>query len=139
MKSLIAAAALLALAGTASAADSKGNYAVLGGGAFTCADYLSGPPEASQIMSVWIQGYATALNQALPGVKDVTKGMSDSQLADQLYNYCNGKNDTVLADATRDMLVAMGGIKAEGGKKAKKKKAEAEPAAAEEPVPELRR
>jgi hypothetical protein len=138
MKSLIAAAAaLLALAGTASAADAKGGYAVLGTGAFTCGDLLSGGEDAGQVFSIWMHGYATALNQAIPDVKDVTGGRTDGQLLDALYGYCNGKNEEVLADAARNVIIGMSGIKP-AGKKAKKKP-EAKPELTEEALPELRR
>lgn len=137
MKRLIAAAALLALAGTASAADAKGNYAVLGTGAFTCADFLSGPPEVAQVVAIFVHGYATALNQAMSDVKDVTAGRTDAQLTDALYNECNGRPDVILADATRDMIVKIGAVKA-APKKAKKAKAEAPPPA-DDGIPELRK
>lgn len=136
MKSLIAAAAMLALAGSAAAADTKGNYAVLGTGAFTCGDFLSGPPEAAQVVTIWIHGYATALNQILPEVKDVTGGRTDAQLTDALYNECSGHQEMVLADATRDMIVKLGVVKA-AGKKVKTADKPA-PAPADEGVPELR-
>lgn len=136
MKSLIAAAALIVLAGSAAASDSKGNYTVIGSGAFTCGDFLSAPPEAAKAFSIWVSGYATALNQALPDVKDVSGGRTDEQMIDALANECNGHNDKVLADATRDMIIKMGNVKAT----AKKSKKKAEPAAepAEEGIPELR-
>ena len=135
MKRLVIAAAFLALAGTASASDAKGNYAVLGTGAFTCGDFLSGPQEAAQVFSIWIHGYATALNQAMPDVKDVTAGRTDAQLTDALYNECNGRPDVILADATRDMIMKIGAVKAPS-KKAKKAKAEPP---ADEGIPELRK
>ena len=85
MKTMIAAAAFaLSLAGAASAADAEGNYSVIGMGARTCADYTSAPAEAAMVVGVWVQGYMTALNQALPDVKDVTGGRTDQQLADEL-------------------------------------------------------
>lgn len=135
MKALLAAAAFLALAGSASAMDAKGNYAVLGTGSFTCGDFLSGPPEAGKVVAMWVSGYATALNQSLSGVKDVTGGRTDAQLADALYAECNGHNETILADATRAMIVKMAGLKPTGASK-KSKKAE-KPAPADD-VPELR-
>ena len=81
MKTMIAAAAFaLSLAGAASAADAEGNYSVIGMGARTCADYTSAPAEAAMVVGVWVQGYMTALNQALPDVKDVTGGRTDEGL-----------------------------------------------------------
>ena len=138
MKTIFAAAAFLALglAGTAAAADAKGNYSVVGLGAHTCADYVSAPKEVGQIVGIWVQGYATAMNQMLPDVKDVTGGRTDAQIEQALVGVCNQNPNMLLADATREMVVKMAGL--EG--KAKKKTAKADPApAAEEGVPALRR
>ena len=137
MKTIFAAAAFLALglAGTAAAADAKGGYAVVGLGANTCAEYTAAPREVGQIVGVWVQGYATAMNQVLPDVKDVTNGRSDAQIEQELVGICNKNPNMLLADATREMVVKMAGL--EG--KAKKKTAKADAAPAEEGVPALRR
>lgn len=138
MRSLIAAAVLIAIAGSASAADAKGGYAVLGTGSFTCGDFLSGPKDVGKIVTLWVDGYATALNQSLPGVKDVTGGRSNDQIADALYSECNGHNDMILADATRNMIMKMADLKpAAAGKKSKKADKTPAPAPADD-VPELR-
>jgi len=133
MKTILAAAALLALTGTAAAADAKGSYAVVGAGAHSCAEFASAPPEIGKIVGVWVQGYATALNQALPDVKDVTKGRTDAQLEQALRKVCDDNPNMLLADATREMVVKMGGLTA-----AKKKTAKAA-APAEDAAPALRR
>ncbi|MFT3810110.1 MAG: HdeA/HdeB family chaperone [Micropepsaceae bacterium] len=131
MKTILAAAAFaLTLAGAASAADAKGNYSVIGLGANTCADYTAAPVEVTQIVGVWMQGYMTALNQALPEVTDVTAGRNDAQLADALYSACRSNPNMLLADATRDIALKMVGT-------APKSKAKAEAPA--EAAPVLRR
>ncbi len=129
MKTLIAAAAIaLAAAGTAAAADAKGNYAVIGLGANTCADYTSAPKEVASIVGVWVQGYMTALNQALPEITDVSGGRNDSQIGDGLYAVCAGKPQMLLADASRELALKLVGGQAP--KKAKKAEAPAEAAPA---------
>lgn len=134
MKTILAAAALtLAFAGAANAADGKGNYAVLGPGANTCAQFTSAPAEVGMIVGVWVQGYATALNQALPEVKDVTGGRTDAQIEAELRRFCGNNPQMLLADATRQMIVKMAGLE---GKP--KKTAKAAPAA-DEGAPALRR
>jgi hypothetical protein len=135
MKTIFAAAALLALglAGTAAAADAKGAYSVVGAGAHSCAELASAPPEVGRIVGVWVQGYATALNQALPDVKDVTKGRTDAELEQALRKVCNDNPNMLIADATREMVVKMGGLGT-----AKKKTAKAA-APAEDAAPALRR
>lgn len=126
MKTLVAAAAFtLALAGTASAADAKGNYAVIGLGARTCADYTAAPAEVSMIVGVWVQGYMTALNQALPEVTDVTGGRTDSQIAEALFSACRRDPNMLLADATRDVALTLVGST---GRKSAKAEAPAEAA-----------
>lgn len=128
MKTLAAAVAAIAFAaaGSAAAADAKGNYAVIGLGAHTCADYTSAPEDASLIVGVWVQGYMTALNQALPDVTDVSGGRSDAQIGEDLYAVCSGKPQMLLADATRELALKMVGKAAP--KKAKKAEAPAEAA-----------
>jgi opacity protein-like surface antigen len=131
MKSLLAAAAFtLTLAGAASAADANGNYSVIGMGARTCADYTAAPAEAAMVVGVWVQGYMTALNQALPDVTDVTGGRTDAQIGDALFSACRRDPNMLLADATRE--VALGLI----GKPAKKSAKVEAPA---EAAPALRR
>lgn len=130
MNKLIAAAALALLAGSASAADAKGNYQVIGLGAHTCADYTSAPAEVSAVVGVWVQGYMTALNQALPEVIDVTAGRSDAQISEALYSACRRDPSKMLADATRDVALSLVG-------RAPKTKAKAEAPA--EAAPALRR
>ncbi len=118
MKTLLAAAAFaLSCAGAASAADAQGNYAVIGMGARTCADYTAAPVEAAMVVGVWVQGYMTALNQALPDVKDVTGGRTDQQIGDALFAACRRDPNMLLADATRE--VALGLIGKTGKKTAK--------------------
>lgn len=135
MKTILAAAALtLAFAGAANAADGKGNYAVLGPGANTCAQFTSAPAEVGMIVGVWVQGYATALNQALPDVKDVTGGRTDAQIENELRRICGNNPQMLLADATRQMIVKMAGLE---GKP--KKTAKAAAPAADEGAPALRR
>ena len=98
MKTILATAALsLALAGAASAADDQGRYQVLGLGALTCADYIDAPAEAADIVGVWVQGYATALNQVVAGVKDVTAGHSDAEIAQSLWNVCKANPKLMMA------------------------------------------
>lgn len=127
MKTLIAAAAIaFAVAGSAAAADAKGNYAVIGLGANTCADYTTAPQEVTAVVGVWVQGYMTALNQALPEVTDVSGGRNDAQISDGLYSICTGKPQMLLADATRELALKMVGNIAP--KKAKKAEAPAEAA-----------
>ena len=138
MKTIFAAATVLALglAGTAAAADAKGGYAVVGLGAHSCADYTAAPKEVGQIVGIWIQGYATAMNQVLPDVKDVTNGRSDAQIEQALVGVCSKNPNMLLADAAREMVVKMAGL--EG--KTKKKTAKAEPApATDDGAPALRR
>ncbi len=121
MKTILATAALsLALAGAASAADDQGRYQVLGLGALTCADYIDAPAEAADIVGVWVQGYATALNQVVSGVKDVTAGHSDAEIAQSLWNVCKANPKLMMADATRDVIVKMSGIDGTPAKKTAK-------------------
>ncbi len=128
MKTMIAAAAFaLSLAGAASAADAEGNYSVIGMGARTCADYTSAPAEAAMVVGVWVQGYMTALNQALPDVKDVTGGRTDQQLADALFSACRNDPHMLLADASRELALKLIG---KPGKKTAKAEAPAEAAPA---------
>ena len=130
MKTILAAAAFaLTFAGAASAADAKGNYAVIGLGANTCGDFMSAPTEVAAIVGVWVQGYMTALNQAIPDVTDVSGGRSDAQITDGLYQVCTGKPAMLLADATRELSLQMVG-RVEGKKAAKKAEAPAEAAPA---------
>lgn len=138
MKTILAAAAVLALglAGTAAAADAKGGYAVVGPGAHSCAEFTAAPKDVGAIVGIWVQGYVTALNQALPDVRDVTNGRSDAEIEQALVGVCNKNPNMLLADATREMVVKMAGLEA----KPKKKSAKAEAApAAEDGVPALRR
>jgi hypothetical protein len=127
MKIILAAAAFtIALTGAASAADAKGNYAVIGLGARTCADYTSAPAEVTAVVGVWVQGYMTALNQALPEITDVTSGRSDAQIADALFAACRRDPNMLLADATRDVALSLAGKT--GGKKQAKAEAPVEAA-----------
>mgnify|MGYP001166055929 FL=1 len=111
MKTILAAAALsLALAGSAAAADAEGRYEVLGLGAFTCADYIAAPPEAADLVGIWVQGYATAMNQLLGDVRDVTGGRSDAQIAQEIWHVCKADPKLLMADAARAMIVKMAGL-----------------------------
>lgn len=126
MKTMLAAAAFaLTLAGAASAADAKGNYSVIGMGARTCADYTAAPAEAAMVVGVWVQGYMTALNQALPDIKDVTGGRTDAQLADALFSACRRDPNMLLADASREVALKLIG---KPGKTAAKAEAPADAA-----------
>lgn len=126
MKTLLAAAAFaLTFASAASAADAKGNYSVIGLGANTCADYTSAPTEVVQVVGVWVQGYMTALNQALPDVQDVTGGRTDRQIGDALFAACRRDPNMLLADATREVALSLVG---RTGKKTAKAEAPAEAA-----------
>jgi len=125
MKTLLAAAAFtLTLTGAAAAADAQGNYAVIGLGARTCADYTAAPADVTAIVGVWVQGYMTALNQALPEITDVTAGRNDAQISDALFSACRRDPNMLLADATREVALSLAGKT--GGKK--QAKAEAAPA-----------
>lgn len=137
MKSLFAAAAVIAaLTGSAMAADASGNYSVSGAGARSCADYNTAPPEALAIVSVWVQGYVTALNQIVPGVTDVSGGRGDMELQQALSGVCASNPRMLLADAAN---VVVGGIMEKSPKAKKAKRAKAQPAPAEEAPLELRR
>ena len=128
MKTILAAAAFaLTLAGAASAADAKGNYSVIGLGSNTCADYTSAPAEVTAVVGVWMQGYMTALNQALPDVADVTGGRTDAQLAEALYSACRRDPNMLLADATREVALKMSGLSAKKSAKVEAPAAEAAP------------
>ncbi len=130
MKTMLAAAAFaLTFASAATAADAKGNYTVIGLGANTCGEYMSAPAEVAAIVGVWVQGYMTALNQAVPDVVDVSGGRTDTQLTDGLYQVCTGKPGMLLADATRELSLQMIG-RVDGKKAAKKAEAPAEAAPA---------
>ena len=128
MKTIFAAAVMLGLAGAASAADAKGNYAVLGPGAHSCAEFTSAPADVGLVIGVWVQGYATALNQALPETKDVTGGRSDAQIESELRRICGNNPQMLIADATRQMVVKMAGLEGKAKKKTAKAEAPAEPA-----------
>ena len=91
------------------------------------ADYTSAPAEAAMVVGVWVQGYMTALNQALPDVKDVTGGRTDQQLADALFSACRNDPHMLLADASRELALKLIG---KPGKKTAKAEAPAEAAPA---------
>jgi hypothetical protein len=112
MKKLIATAArALSFAGAAYAADGKGKYEVLGLGAQSCSEYNAIKADAEKVVGIWVEGYATALNQALPGTKDVTKGANQQQIMEKVSAACAASPDMMIADATRNVMIEMSGLK----------------------------
>lgn len=85
------ALAVLALAPSAFAADRDGKFALDGGGAVPCGQFLqardSKAPEVA-LFAGWIDGYLSAVNQMRPDTYDITPWETSDLLLMLVENYC---------------------------------------------------
>lgn len=99
------------LSGPAQAADGGGSFAVKGAGLQDCAGFQTAFDQGSPDLGIymgWVEGYATALNQANDGIFDILPWQTGETLMRLLWVSCEALGpETKLIAATVGMLQSL--------------------------------
>ncbi|MCQ8185315.1 peptidoglycan-binding domain-containing protein [Parvularcula maris] len=111
-KTVLAAAALLPMLGTAHAGDPDGRYAVKGIGLLPCGAFLQSAEQGSQeapLVMTWLSGYLSAANMFMDGAYDLVSWQDDQVLANALAATCNQMPQQPVAVAATQLIRGLGG------------------------------
>lgn len=101
------------LSGPAQAADEEGSFAVKGAGLQNCKGFQATFDQGSPDLGIyvgWVEGYATALNQANDGIFDIVPWQTGETLMRLLWVSCEALGpETKLIAATVGMLQSLAG------------------------------
>lgn len=106
---ILFAIALHAFAGSARASDSEGRFAIEGGGAMPCADFLDAESRGStryEYFLGWAQGYLTAANRYEDETFDLVPWQNTKIISLALRGFCESNKETTLFRAV-DFLALM--------------------------------
>lgn len=108
---VITAIALLAMPAHIRAADSKGAYAIDGGGAAPCKAFTesrrAADENAADLFAGWVDGYLTAANKNRPDTFDMTPWQTTDLLLTLLARYCDLYPEDRFEIAVNNMLNAL--------------------------------
>lgn len=107
---LTVAAMLTAVSPAAPAADANGDFATLGGGSVSCAQFLKVRAVKSNeyfLLGGWVDGYLTARNEFDPDTYALTPWQSLEFLAGSLANWCKQNPDKPFLQAVASMAAAL--------------------------------
>jgi len=85
------------------AADNKGNFAVSGAGALTCAEFVSAKDDDAEryrLYGSWMSGFFTGFNAIKDNTYDIIPWHSADLIASILYNHCQNNADQSFAMAS---------------------------------------
>ena len=90
MKFIVLLCLLVSL--SCAAADGQGHYQVLGRGTISCGSLVEAREQKDRLsillVSDWVNGYLTALNNTTDGVNDLTEGLDLAARDEWLLKYC---------------------------------------------------
>ena len=102
LAALVSGVILAVLSTSAMAADEDGRFAVEGGGAQPCSDFIAAAEEKGERYSYylgWMQGYLTGINRFEDDTYDITPWQDGRLMALALRSFCEKNPQTLLVNA----------------------------------------
>jgi hypothetical protein len=105
MRSIALAFALTLSTGTASAADGKGNFQILGAGTVQCSSFPGATPQQRLYVETWLAGYITALNRTMPDTYNLIGNVPIERVMSMIGEWCSQTPDARLAEVIHRIAV----------------------------------